>query len=283
MVTVNRDGAQKPRSRRPVCHGEGAPASKPSAIYFDGVSVTLNGIAILDRVRALVPIGQSTAIVGPNGAGKTTLLLALLGWIPYEGSIRFCRSDGEPVSRAMRIGYVPQRLTIDRGMPLTVEEFLVIGRQRLPVWFGCRARHRARAHAMLESVAAAHLKHHTLGDLSGGELQRILLALALLRDPDLLVLDEPSSGVDVRGERMLCELLDQLRARHGFTQLMVTHDLATVGAHAEHVICLNHRVTGEGTPRQALTSRVLTETYGIHMGILDSCGLSLNPCLHGEP
>ncbi len=256
------------------------PDGGPSAIFFDDVSVTLNGISILNKVRALVPIGKSTAIVGPNGAGKTTLLLALLGRIPYEGTVRFCLSDGVAVDRKPRVGYVPQRLAIDRGMPLTVLEFLVIGLQRLPVWFGCRSRHRAHAGAMLDAVGAAKLARHTLGDLSGGELQRVLLALALQRDPELLVLDEPSAGIDMRGEKMVCELLDQLRARYGFTQLMVTHDLATVGAHAEHVICLNHRVTGEGTPQDVLTANVLTETYGIHMGTLDPCGLSRAPSLH---
>ncbi len=278
---MNRRGSGDAQERpRRASNGFGMTQREPAALFFEDVSVALNGISILDKVRALVPGGQSTAIVGPNGAGKTTLLLALLGRIPYKGFIRFYRSDGVPVDCRPRVGYVPQRLAIDRGMPLTVQEFLVIGCQRLPVWLGCRARHRERAYSMLQTVDAAHLAQHTIGNLSGGELQRILLALALQRNPELLVLDEPSAGVDVRGEKMVCELLDQLRARYGFTQLMVTHDLATVGAHAEHVICLNHRVTGEGTPRHALTTKVLTETYGIHMGTLDPCGLSLNPCLH---
>ncbi len=252
------------------------------AVWFDDVSVRRNNIRILDHVRALVPRGKSTAVVGPNGAGKTTLLLALLGRIPYAGTIRFCLSDGTPAARKPRIGYVPQRLTVEPGMPLTVLEFLVIGRQRLPVWFGCRSCHRRNAHAMLAAVGVENLARHALADLSGGELQRVLLASALQRDPELLVLDEPSAGIDLRGEKMVCELLDQLRTRYGFTQLMVTHDLATVGAHAEHVICLNRHVTGEGTSQEVLTTDVLTETYGIHMGTLDPCGLSLDPCRHRE-
>ncbi len=251
------------------------------AVVFDGVSVTLNGIPILQQVRAQIPAGSCTAVVGPNGAGKTTLLMALLERIPFTGDIRFPHAPDQP-SRRPRIGYVPQRLAIDRGLPLTALEFLVIDRQRTPLWFGCRARHREPARHLLEAVGAAALAQRTLGNLSGGELQRVLLALALQRQPELLILDEPAAGVDLRGEKMLCELLDHLRARHGFTQLMVTHDLATVGAHAEHVICLNRRVTGEGTPQDVLNSQVLTATFGIHMGTLGpgNSGFTAAPCPH---
>ncbi len=252
-------------------------ASAPTAIRFDDLSVTLNGVCILDRVRARVPAGRCTAVVGPNGAGKTTLLMALLGRIPYRGAIHF-ESGDRATGRPPRIGYVPQRLAIDHGMPLTVREFLVAGRQRLPVWFGCRSRHCDQAGRLLSAVGADHLMNHSLGNLSGGEIQRVLLALALQREPQFLILDEPAAGVDEQGEKMLCELLDHLRAQQHFTQLMVTHDLATVGAHAEHVICLNRRVTGEGTPGEVLSTRILTETYGLHMGTLDPRDLSMPPC-----
>lgn len=105
--------------------------------------------------------------------------------------------------------------------------------------------------------------------MSGGELQRVLLALAIQQDPELLVLDEPSSGVDVGGEQLLCELLERLRAEIGFTQIMVTHDLSLVTAHATHVICLNRRVLGQGPIRHTLTSAVLAATFGIHLGLAD--------------
>lgn len=237
------------------------------AVAFDEVTVTLGGVPILDRVTAQVPRGGCTAIVGPNGSGKTTLLLALLGQIPCAGSIRL--SPG-PDGVSPRIGYVPQRLAFDRGLPMTVMDFMVMGRQRLPLWFGSRARHQEQALALLAMVRAEGLKDRQVGALSGGEMQRLLLALALQQKPDLLILDEPAAGVDFQGEQIFCELLDSLRRQHAFTQLMVSHDLATVTHHSTYVICLNHKVVAAGPPRQVLTTETLTATFGLHMGLVAS-------------
>ncbi|WP_310599655.1 metal ABC transporter ATP-binding protein [Desulfobulbus sp.] len=236
-----------------------------SAVRFDEVTVERGGISILDRVSATAPKGSCTAIIGPNGAGKTTLLLALLGEIGYRGRIVFGSGSPPP-----RIGYVPQRLAFDRGMPLTVSEFLVMGFQKKPLWFGLNAALRRQAGESLALVKADHLAGRAIGALSGGELQRVLLALALRQKPDLLVLDEPSAGVDFQGELIFCELLDELRRKRGFTQLMVSHDLATVTHHATHVICLNRKVAAEGPPRQTLTAENLTAIFGMHMGLVSS-------------
>ncbi len=241
-----------------------------AAVKFENVTVALGGNTILDAVSAGVPRGSCTAIVGPNGAGKTTMLLALLGQMPYLGRIRVSPA-GE--GRDLRIGYVPQRLQFDRGMPLTVLEFMVMGRQRSPLWFGVRRRYRPDAMELLAAVKVDGLAGKRLGTLSGGEMQRVLLALALGQGPDLLVLDEPASGVDFQGEHLFCELLENLRRARGFTQLMVSHDLATVTHHATHVICLNRRVAAEGPPRRVLTNDTLTAIFGLHMGLVDSRAL----------
>jgi zinc transport system ATP-binding protein len=241
-------------------------APSDAAVRFEEVTVTLGGVTILERVSASVPLGGSTAVIGPNGAGKTTLLLAILGQVPYQGRIRIAPG---PDGRPPRVGYVPQRLSFDRGLPLTVLEFMVMGPQRLPLWFGCGRGHREAARALLDSVRAGELAGRRLGALSGGEMQRVLLALALQQRPGLLVLDEPAAGVDFQGEHLFCELLEELRREHGFTQLMVSHDLATVMHHATHVIGLNRRVAAEGPPREALTASALTALFGLHMGLVD--------------
>jgi zinc transport system ATP-binding protein len=255
-------------------------ASTQAAITFEDVTVTQGGQIILDGVSASVPSGSSTAIVGPNGAGKTTMLLALLGQLPYQGRIRFtCEAEG----RCSAIGYVPQRLQFDRGLPMTVLEFMVMGWQRSPLWFGVKANHRDRAMALLKAVKADNLERHRIGALSGGEMQRVLLALALGQKPALLVLDEPAAGVDFRGELLFCDLLEELRVRHGFTQLMVSHDLGTVTHHATHVICLNRKVAAEGPPREVLTEENLAAVFGLHMGLADRRAMPNGNTVCDEP
>jgi zinc transport system ATP-binding protein len=235
-------------------------------VAFENVSVRIEGLTILEDVCALVPRGSATALIGPNGAGKTTLLLALLGQIAYEGRIRLHPAQrGQPV----RLGYVPQKLDFDRGMPLTVMELMVMGRQRRPLWLGRAAKAVRASRGALAEVEAGHLAGRPVGALSGGELQRVLLALAILQEPEILILDEPAAGVDIGGENLLCELFDRLRIERGFTQLLVTHDLSLVTAHATDVICLNRRVTGSGPVRTTLNDDVLAATFGLHLGLAD--------------
>ena len=238
-----------------------------ATVDFQDVSVTIGAVPILESVSASVAPGSTTAIIGPNGAGKTTLILALLGQIPYGGRIAITLAE-KPAS-AVRLGYVPQRLEFDRGLPLSVIDYMVMGSQRRPLWLGTARRLRGRALELLAQVKAEHLADRRLGALSGGELQRVQLALALTRDPHLLVLDEPAAGVDIRGGQLLCELLETIQRERGFTQLMVTHDLPLVTAHASHVICLNHRVTGAGATRETLRPAVLAATFGLHLGLPD--------------
>lgn len=243
---------------------DSATAGTP-AVSFRDVTVVRGGISILSEISANVPLGGNTAIIGPNGAGKTTLLLALLGQAGFTGEILF---NGNPVRS--RIGYVPQRFAFDRGMPVSVMEFLVMGIQRKPLWLGIGKRHQEKALELLSAVQAEGLSGLQLGSLSGGEMQRVLLALALEQEPELLVLDEPSAGVDIKGGKVFCELLEDLSRRWGFTQLMVSHDLATVTHHATHVICLNRKVVAEGPPSAVLSADVLKSLFGIHMGVVDS-------------
>ncbi len=144
-----------------------------------------------------------------------------------------------------------------------------MGIQKRPLWLGIRPSLKAHSLELLSMVKAEHLASRRLGDLSGGEMQRVLLALALQQEPELLVLDEPSAGVDFQGEHLFCELLDELRAAKGFTQLMVSHDLGMVFHHATHVICLKRHVFAEGTPDEVLTQENLMALFGMHMGLIN--------------
>lgn len=235
-----------------------------NAVVFHDVSVGSNDVKILQNINAVIPHAGCTAIVGPNGAGKTTLVLALLNETDYTGRIEFCSN------RRPRIGYVPQHLAFDRGMPLTVLEFIAAFHQKLPLCFGIRKALKQKLHDLLGETGCLHLENRPLGALSGGELQRVMLAGALSQEPDLLILDEPASGIDFKGGEVCCELLERFRKEFGFTQLMVTHDLNTVMAHATHVICLNRVLIAEGEPHKVLSDKVLAKAFGPHVGC--SCG-----------
>lgn len=236
------------------------------AIEIADVRKRYKSLQALKGVSLSVEQGEFFGLLGPNGAGKTTLILALIGEMRHDGDIDVMTGrSGKP----LRLGYVPQRISIDRGMPLTVVEFLVMGIQKRPLWLGIRPSLKAHSLELLSMVKAEHLASRRLGDLSGGEMQRVLLALALQQEPELLVLDEPSAGVDFQGEHLFCELLDELRAAKGFTQLMVSHDLGMVFHHATHVICLKRHVFAEGTPDEVLTQENLMALFGMHMGLIN--------------
>lgn len=246
------------------------PRDADNAVVFAGVTAVFNSNVILDDVSASAPLGRCTTIVGPNGAGKTTFLAAMLGGVAIRGAVRF---PGFPA--APRIGYVPQRMDFDAGLPLTLLEFVCLGWQRLPLWLGVRARHRRRGLELLEQVGLAGAENRKLGVLSGGEMRRALLALALGREPELLVLDEPTSGVDAKGERDLFLLLEKVRRERGFTQIMVCHNLSFARHYADHVICLNRRVVAEGSPDAVMTPEILAATF---IGQSDAALLDFSIC-----
>ena len=196
-----------------------------------GLRVEAGGRVILHEVDLAIEPGQIITVIGPNGAGKTTLIRVLLGLMrPSAGRVS--------VRRGLRIGYMPQRLQVDEVLPLTVRRFLGLAGR-----FG-----RARIAAALGEVGAAALIDQPVQKVSGGELQRVLLARAILREPELLVLDEPAQGVDVAGQGELYQLIARIRKRHGCAVLMVSHDLHLVMEAADSVICLNQHVCCTGHP-----------------------------------
>lgn len=211
--------------------------------------LSLGGRSILDNVSFSLPAGQILTLIGPNGAGKTSLIRVILGLQrPDSGSV---------VSpHPLRIGYMPQKLHIDATLPLTVGGFLALA-----------DRDRARCRDALARVEIPRLLDQPVSALSGGETQRVLLARALLRKPELLVLDEPVQGVDVNGQEALYRLISRIRVETGCAILMVSHDLHLVMAATDQVICLNRHVCCHGTPEAVSASAAYTELFGVRTAL----------------
>jgi len=209
-------------------------------LEIEGLHVRRGGEALLEDVSLTVPRGAITVLVGPNGAGKSTLLAAVLGEIEFQGRVRLhWRGDG-------RIGFVPQRFAVDRTLPLTATEFLALSRQRRPVCLGVAAVTRTRIARLLAAAELDGRGERALGQLSGGELQRLLVEHALDPVPELLLLDEPATGLDAAATARFEERLLRARRESGLSVLMVSHDLAQVRRLADHVVVLDRRVIRRG-------------------------------------
>jgi len=198
-------------------------------IEVHNAEVSYGARTVLCGASVTVRAGEIVTLIGPNGAGKTSLVRAMLGLVkPSRGTV--VRKPG------LRIGYMPQRLNIDPALPLSVRRFLQLGAPGKDY------------QSALDDVGAGHVVEHPMQNVSGGELQRVMLARALLREPDLLVLDEPVQGVDITGQAELYRLIQDIRKNRGVAVVMVSHDLHVVMAQTDHVICLNHHVCCAGHP-----------------------------------
>ncbi|WP_286240691.1 zinc ABC transporter ATP-binding protein ZnuC [Neptuniibacter halophilus] len=215
-------------------------------VRLNQVNLSFGRNHVLQDINTELHRGCITTLIGPNGAGKTTLVRLVLGLIkPDNGSIWM-----EP---GLRIGYMPQKLQIDTTFPLTVERFLRTAQR-------CD---RPQMLSALDNVGAARLLQQNIHNLSGGEMQRVLLARALLRDPQLLVLDEPVQGVDINGQLELYNLIARIRDERGCGVLMVSHDLHLVMAATDHVVCINHHICCSGHPEQVTNDPSFTELFGV--------------------
>ncbi len=238
-------------------------------ITLQDVRVTLGGTPILRGLSAKIEAGKITAVIGLNGCGKTTLLRALLHEVPCTGVIRYHCGHDHSQPRPGQVGYVPQKLRFDAQMPLTVLDLLALALQKRPLFLGVAHRLHGKFVTMLARVGSPpELLDRPFEKLSGGEQQRVLLALALEPSPELLLLDEPAAGVDFKDQESFYELIARLNAQKGVTILLVSHEISMVSRHAHHVLCLKDGVIEcEGRPEDVMTSAVLGRTFGHEMGI----------------
>lgn len=229
---------------------------------IEGIGVTLGGRELLREVNLHAHCGELTVIIGRNGAGKSTLLKALLGELPHSGRVTFSGHGGAATVRRPSIGYVPQSLPVDSGSPTTVYDLLLSMTSPYPVLLPRRRKTVAAFTAHLERFRAGHLLDQPVGRLSGGELQRVLLAAATYTRPDLLMLDEPVSGVDRPGLLEFYQLLEELKEQEDLVILLVSHDLDFVRTHADRVVLLNNTVEAVGTPEQVFATDAFRHTFG---------------------
>ena len=223
------------------------------------LSVKIGSNVIIEDVNLHVHCGEMIALIGPNGAGKSTLIKAILGQQNYEGVISF--SVPGQRNRKLKIGYVPQSPSFDPGDSISVADLFACCMSRRPAFLGHSKAMREKILMCLERVRSENLIDKRVGTLSGGELQRVLLALALEPLPNLLILDEPLSGVDVEGMETLMDMLDEIRQTYDLSILMITHDFSMLSRYADQVVLLDKRPLCQGTPFEVLNSDAFRETF----------------------
>ncbi|MEK7061138.1 MAG: metal ABC transporter ATP-binding protein [Patescibacteria group bacterium] len=214
-------------------------------LEVSNLSVSFGNQKVLDNVSFSVERDGTLAIIGPNGAGKTVLFRAILGLIPYEGKVKWMPN--------IKIGYVPQKLFVAKDLPLTVLEFLKLKENSL-----------SNIEKILGSVGIkkTDILKTRLGDLSGGEIQRVLIANALLGNPQVLLFDEPTSGVDIAGEETIYGLIERLKKEVDLTIIFISHELDIVYKHATDVLCLNKEKICFGKPHEVIDKETLAKMYG---------------------
>lgn len=246
----------------------GLPTISPPLVAIRDLSVELGGNPVLERVTADVARGKITAVIGLNGSGKTTLLRALVGEFPYRGQIKFHCGHDHSRPAPEHVGYVPQKLTLDARLPLTVRDLFALAISRRPTFFGISRRVSERAEVLMQRVGMPGILDYPVEGLSGGQLQRVLLALALEPSPELLLLDEPAAGIDFKDQKMFYDLISQLNEETGLTVLLVSHDLNMVNDHADHVLCLKDGwIQCQGPPQEILTPLNITHTFGADLNL----------------
>lgn len=228
-------------------------------LKVQNLNVILDNETILEDINLHIHCGEMVALIGPNGAGKSTLLKAILGHTEYTGSISFSTPGSR--NRKPLIGYVPQSPVFDPGDPVSVADLFACCMSHRPAFLGISKAMRNKVLDCLQRVNGEDLIDKRVGTLSGGELQRVLLALALEPLPNILILDEPLSGVDVEGIQVLMNMLDEIRQTYDLSILMITHDFSILEQYADQVVLLNKSILDQGAPGDVLNSDAFQNVF----------------------
>lgn len=228
---------------------------------IENFGVIKGKLEILKDINIHFHCGDLTAIIGPNGAGKTTLLRAVLGEIEHTGTLTFLNLDGQTNEKPI-IGYVPQHLNFDLSTPMSVADLFASCTSKRPVWLGHSKKGMAKIKKSLDKVNMGYAIDRKIGALSGGELQRVLLALALNPLPNILLLDEPVSGIDQAGTEMFYKTISKLREDYDMAIVLVSHDLSLLSKYADRVILIKQKIECEGTPEYVFSHDKTKELMG---------------------
>ena len=243
-------------------------------VELKDVTAGYEGQKVLANVNLRVMPGDFVGLLGPSGSGKTTLLRTILGAVRvFKGEVSV--NGASAVNKRAHAGYVPQLETIDWNFPVTVEEVVMMGcTRRNPLFPWHRRQDRDTANEMMERLGISHLNRRHIRELSGGQQQRVFLARALVSNPTLLLLDEPTSGVDIKTRDEVMHLLHELN-HTGITVVMTTHEINAVAAHLPWLVCLNGHVLAEGPPSRVISPEILRMTYGAEMPVIEHQGMTL--------
>ena len=229
-------------------------------LRIQNLSVNAGGNTILENINLHIHCGEMVALIGPNGAGKSTLIKSILGQHPYEGLINFS-TPGVRHRRKLTIGYVPQSPNFDPAESMTVADLFACCMSKRPAFLGLSHSMRQTVLDCLERVRGTKLIDKRVGTLSGGELQRVLLALALEPIPNILILDEPLSGVDIDGVEELMDMLDEIRKTYDLSILMTTHDFSTMEKYADQAVLIDRTILTQGVPSTVLSSAEFKQVF----------------------
>lgn len=229
---------------------------------IDKLTVKIDGYKILDNVSLHLHCGQITMLVGKNGAGKSTLVRAILGEVEYTGNIGFTSAHNS--SNKLTIGYVPQRLDIEAS-PMSVYDLIESSKNSTAVFFKKSKAEYLKIKEHLKEFGAEALIDKRVCDLSGGQLQRILIAMATIQNPELLILDEPVSGIDAKGKQEFYKLIKKLKTTHDISIFLVSHDFDYIKEYADNIILLNKKILKSGAPEDVLNSKEFEEEFKLRM------------------
>lgn len=231
------------------------------SVKIQNLGVKRGGRIILNNVSLNVNHGEILALIGKNGAGKTTLLKAIINSVDYSGRITFFNSKGQKITNP-KIGYVPQSLRFERDTPMTVLDLFCTNSNNMPIWLGRSRQRTKKAYELLSKVGAEEYLHKSIGKLSGGELQRVLLAFAIDPMPDILLLDEPVSAIDRNGISKFYSLLTSMRSEYHMPIIIVSHDLGHVYKYSTSYALVDRTIKEIGKAKDMINSKNVKQTFG---------------------